>query len=329
MARIKYYYDTESCKYERVRVSTWDIVLNFLGFIAISMILAVGMMYVYGYYFDSPKEALLKKENQELKFYYEVLNKELESVKKMLSALEVRDDNVYRVIFGSEPIPSSIRNAGVGGVNRYKDILNEDLEMEDLVINTKSGIDRLKKKMYIQSKSYDELMELAQNKEKLYSSMPAIQPVSNKNLRRLSSGFGMRIDPILKVRQMHPGIDFSAPIGTPVYATGDGVVKMVRTSYGGYGKRVEIDHGFGFITRYAHLDSYIVKRGQEIKRGECIGYVGNTGKSTAPHLHYEIIKDHRQINPVHYFYKDLSPQEYEEILELASIENQSLGSVSK
>ncbi|HHP7240055.1 MAG TPA: M23 family metallopeptidase [Cyclobacteriaceae bacterium] len=329
MARIKYYYDTESCKYERVRVSTWDIILNFLGFIAISMILAVGMMYVYGYYFDSPKEALLKKENQELMFYYEVLNKELESVKKMLSALEVRDDNVYRVIFGSEPIPSSIRNAGVGGVNRYKDILNEDLEMEDLVISTKSSIDKLKKKMYIQSKSYDELMELAQNKEKLYSSMPAIQPVSNKNLRRLSSGYGMRIDPILKVRQMHPGIDFSAPIGTPVYATGDGVVKMVRTSYGGYGKRVEIDHGFGFITRYAHLDSYIVKRGQEVKRGECIGYVGNTGKSTAPHLHYEIIKDYQQINPVHYFYKDLSPQEYEEILELASIENQSLGSVSK
>ena len=326
MARIKYYYDTESCKYERVKVSTWDIVLNSLGFLSLSLILAIGIFYTYNLYFQSPVEARLEKENEELKYYYELLQEEMTEASNMLTSLQERDDNVYRVIFEAEPIPASIRDAGVGGVNRYRDITKKNLERADLVIDLHQTLDKLKKQMYIQTKSYDELLDMAANKEKFFAAMPAIQPVSNEELKRLSSGYGVRIDPILKTKKMHTGVDFSAPKGTPIYATGDGTVKMVRSSLGGYGRQVEIDHGYGYVTKYAHMEMYNVKKGQQVKRGECTGYVGNSGKSTAPHLHYEVHKDNKKINPVHYFYQDLNSSEYEEILRLASIENQALGS---
>ncbi|UXX79308.1 M23 family metallopeptidase [Reichenbachiella carrageenanivorans] len=326
MARIKYYYDTESCKYERVKVSSWDIVLNSLGFLSLSLILAIGIFYTYNLYFQSPVEARLEKENEELKYYYELLQEEMTEAASMLTSLQERDDNVYRVIFEAEPIPSSIRDAGVGGVNRYRELTNKGLERADLVVDVHEKLDKLKKQMYIQTKSYDELLDMATNKEKFFAAMPAIQPVSNEELKRLSSGFGIRIDPILKTKKLHTGVDFSAPKGTPIYATGDGTVKMVRSSLGGYGRQVEVDHGYGYVTKYAHMEMYSVKKGQKVKRGECIGYVGNSGKSTAPHLHYEVHKDGKKINPVHYFYQDLNSSEYEEILRLASIENQALGS---
>jgi len=325
MARIKYYYDTESCKYERVKVSTWDIIFNLLGFLTLSLILAGGIFVIYNTYFESPVVTKLEKENEELNFYYDILQQDMGQVSKMLNSLQDRDDNVYRAIYEAEPISSSIRNAGVGGTNRYKELLDKGLEREDLVVETHKKIDKLKKQMYIQTKSYDELLELAQNKELFLAALPAIQPISNEELSRLSSGFGMRMHPILKVRKMHPGIDFSAPKGTPIYSTGDGIVKKVRSSFGGYGKQIEIDHGYGYVTKYAHMNSFNVKLGQKIKRGECIGYVGNSGRSTAPHLHYEVHKDKKKINPVHYFSRDLNPSEYEEILRLASIENQALG----
>ncbi len=326
MARIKYYYDTESCKYERVKVSTWDIITNLLGFLSVSFILAIALFYAYNTYFESPQMAQLRKENSELKLYYELLQEEMDDANKMLANLQERDDYVYRVIFEADPIPQSIRSAGIGGANRYKDLMEEGLEREELVLETYQKIDQLKKQMYIQTKSYDEILELARNKEQLYASLPAIQPVSNQELKRLSSGYGMRIDPVLKVRKMHYGVDFSAPRGTPIYATGDGTIEVTRTSFGGYGKQILIDHGFGYKTFYAHMSKFEVSRGQKVKRGELIGYVGNTGKSTAPHLHYEVFKDGKKVNPVHYFYQDLNPEEYEEILRLASIENQSLGS---
>jgi len=203
--------------------------------------------------------------------------------------------------------------------------LEQGLEQEKLILSTLKKIESLKKQMYIQTKSYDEIVLLAKNKDQMYASIPAIQPVTNKELTRLASGFGRRIDPIYKVRRMHYGVDFSAPRGTPVYTTGDGVVKKVKTNYGGYGKEILIDHGYGYVTRYAHLSEFNIKKGQKVKRGECIGYIGSTGKSTAPHLHYEVIKDKRKVNPVHYFYNDLNEKEYQKILELSSIENQSLG----
>lgn len=325
MARIKYYYDTETCKYERVKVSTWDMALNLLGFLSVSLIIAIGIVIIYNSYFDSPKEALLKKENQELKLYYDILEKEMEGVNNMLLALQERDDNVYRVIFEAEAIPSTIRSAGFGGAHRYKNLLESGLAKEELILNNFQKLDKLKKQMYIQTKSYDEILEMAKDKSKMLASIPAIQPIHNHELTRLASGYGMRIHPILKVRKLHTGLDYSAPRGTPIYATGDGTVVTVRTNFGGYGKEVEIDHGYGFVTKYAHMDSFNVKKGQKVKRGECIGYVGTTGSSTAPHCHYEIIKDGVKINPVHYIFKDINPEEYEKLLELASIENQSLG----
>ena len=325
MARIKYYYDTETCKYERVRVTTWDLTLNLMGFLSVSLIIAIGIVIVYNNYFDSPKEALLKKENEELLLYYEILEKEMKDANSMLAALQDRDDNVYRVIFEADPIPSTIRTAGFGGVQRYKNLLENGLQQEELILANFQKLDKLKKQMYIQTKSYDEILELARDKSKMLASIPAIQPIPNKELKRLASGFGLRMHPILKVRKMHTGLDYSAPRGTPIYATGDGKIITVRTNFGGYGKEVEIDHGYGFVTKYAHMESFNVKKGQKIKRGECIGYVGNTGRSTAPHLHYEIIKDGQKINPVHYFYKDIGDEEFEKLLELASKENQSLG----
>jgi murein DD-endopeptidase MepM/ murein hydrolase activator NlpD len=325
MARIKYYYDTETCKYERVKVGTWDIALSLLGFLSVATIIAITMVLVYNTYFESPKEAMQKKENEELKLYYDILNREMDAAQEMMVALQQRDDDIYRVINEAEPIPRTIRQGGIGGTERYKNLLEEGLQQEELILSTLKKIESLKKQMYIQTKSYDEIVSLAKNKDQMYASIPAIQPVTNKELSRLASGFGRRIDPIYKVRRMHYGVDFSAPRGTPIYTTGDGVVKKVKTNYGGYGKEIIIDHGYGYVTRYAHLSEFNVKRGQKIKRGECIGYIGSTGKSTAPHLHYEVIKDKKKVNPVHYFYNDLNEEEYQKILELSSIENQSLG----
>jgi len=324
MARIKYYYDTESCKYERIKVSTWDIILNLLGFFSVSFIISVIIVVLFSTYFESPKEMLLTKENQELKIYYDLLEKELGNLNGMMAALQKRDDNVYRVIFEADPIPESIRQAGTGGSEKYKEILENDLVNEEMIIEALSKVDQIKRQMYIQTKSYDEILQMARNKSKLLAATPAIQPVANKELTRLASGFGMRIHPIYKVKMMHFGVDFTAPRHTPIYSTGDGVVERVIRSFGGYGKQVVINHGFGYKTRYAHMQEFNVKKGDRVKRGDMIGTVGNSGLSTAPHLHYEILKDNKKVNPVNYFYMDLNDEEYEKILELASIENQSL-----
>jgi len=325
MARIKYYYDTQTCKYERVKVKNKDIILNALGLLSLTLIFAIGITIIYNSYFESPQEAHLKKENEELKFYYDILEKEIDGTNKMMQVLQDRDDNIYRTIFEADPIPSTIRQAGYGGTDRYKDLIEKGLEREELIVENIKKIDHLKKQMYIQTKSYDELLEMAKNKTEMWASIPAIQPITNKDLKRLASGFGPRIHPILKTKLMHAGIDFAAPIGTPIYATGDGKIIKVKNSFGGYGKQVVIDHGFGYKTLYGHMSKFNVKKGQKIKRGECIGYVGNSGQSTGPHIHYEIIKDGKVVNPVHFFYKDLNDVEYHKILELASIENQSLG----
>jgi len=327
MARIKYYYDTETCKYERVKVSTWDVILNLLGFLTVSLIIAAGLVLLYNAYFESPKEALLEKENEELRLYYEILEKQMKDVNEMLTALQERDDNVYRVIFEADPIPPTVRTAGTGGANKYRDLLEKGLEREELIVSAFQKVDQLKKKMYIQTKSYDEILDMAKNKSELLASIPAIQPIANEELTRLASGFGRRWHPIYKVKKMHWGCDFSAPRGTPVYATGDGVIsRTVKSNRAlGYGNFIEIDHGYGYETLYAHMHSFAVKRGQRVKRGELIGYVGNTGGSTAPHCHYEVIKDGKRINPVKYFFHDITDEEYNKLLELASVENQSLG----
>ena len=228
-------------------------------------------------------------------------------------------------MLGAEPIEKSVRDAGIGGADRYADIREKDISHSDLVIALHEKVDKVRRKLYIESKSQDEVVQLAEKKEKLYASIPAIQPISNKNLIALASGFGLRIHPVYKVKKMHNGIDFAASIGTPIYATADGTIAKVEVRFSGYGKMVEIDHGFGYRTRYAHMHDFAVKRGQQVKRGDLIGYVGNTGLSTAPHLHYEVFINDKRVDPVHYFFNDLSAGEYEKILELASAENQCLG----
>lgn len=325
MARIKYYYDTETCKYERIRTKKTDIILNSLGILSLTLAMAVGLLVLYSNYFESPKELMLKNEVSELEYYYSKLNKDVEALGKTMQGLEHRDDNIYRVVLGSEPIDKSVRDAGVGGMDRYADIKEKNIIHGDIIINLQERVDKLRRKLYIESKSQDEVVQKAENKEKLFAAIPAIQPIANKNLIALASGFGMRVHPIYKVKKMHTGIDFAAPIGTPIYATADGKIEEVSVRFSGYGKMIIIDHGFGYKTRYAHMHDFAVRQGQSIKRGELIGYVGDTGLSTAPHLHYEVFMNGEFINPVHYFFNDLSPAEYEKIVELASIENQSLG----
>ncbi|RAW01368.1 M23 family metallopeptidase [Pseudochryseolinea flava] len=325
MARIKYYYDTETCKYERVKTKTSDVVLNALGLFSLLIIIAAGLLAVSRTYFPTPNELVLKNKLVDQEFYLTEMNRQVNDLKKIVEGVETRDDNIYRVVLGAEPIDKSVRDAGVGGSDRYADIRDKKLANGDLVIELSEKVDLLKRKLYIETKSQDELSRLADNKEKLYAAIPAIQPISNKQLMALASGFGMRTHPIYKVKKMHSGIDFAAAIGTPIYATADGKVMSVDVRFSGYGKMVEIDHGFGYRTRYAHMHEFAVRAGQNVKRGDLIGYVGNTGLSTAPHLHYEVMINGAHVDPVHYFYNDLSAEEYEKVLELASIENQSLG----
>lgn len=328
MSKIKYYYDTETCKYERVRVKKRDVVINALGFLSLSIVLAVSIILVLSQYFDSPKEAALKQENADLRQYYGLMESQLNNMEDMLEVLQAKDDKVYRAIFEAEPIPTTVREAGSGGVLKYKNLIESKLENKELIIGNLNKLDKVKKKIYIQTKSYDEILALANSKEEYYAAMPAIQPIKNDDLRRFASGFGYRTDPILKVMKMHYGADFSAEQGTPIYATADGVISRTRKSVTGLGWNIKIDHGFGMETLYGHMSRFAVKPGEKVKRGQIIGYVGNTGKSTAPHLHYEVHINGQARNPVYYFYQDLNADEFDEILRLSSIENQSLGSYS-
>lgn len=327
MARIKYYYDTESCKYERVKVSKWDITLNLLGFLVLSFLFGLLIYSGFNFYFDSPEEARLKRELAELQYYFDDVSKQWEEAQEVLAVLQHRDDNVYRTIMEAEPIPFTIRNAGIGGSERYRNLLEANLSNEELILEAYRSLDRIRKQIYIQSESYDEILGLANDKATMLASIPAIQPVSNKELTRFASGFGMRMHPIYKVRKMHYGVDFTCPRGTPIYATGDGkVVRAQRSNRNvGAGNQVQIDHDYGYRTLYFHMQDFVVKVGDEVKRGDLIGYVGSTGGSTAPHLHYEVHKDGKAVDPVRFFFQDLNDEEYEKILELAAVENQSLG----
>jgi len=325
MAKIKYYYDTVTCKYERVKTTTGDIIFNVLGIFTLSLALATGMLLLFSRYFESPKETILQNEVQELEFYYENLNKKINQLNRLISDMEYRDDNIYRSVLGAEPLDKNIREGGIGGSDRYEAIRERDIIHEELILSLTESVDKLRRKVYLETKSQDEVVELARNKEKMFAAIPAIQPISNKQLISLASGFGLRIHPVYKVRKMHQGIDFAAPIGTPIYATADGQVITVEFSFSGYGKMVEVDHGFGYKTRYAHMHGFAVRVGQKVKRGELIGYVGSTGLSTAPHLHYEVHINNIAKNPVYYFFNDLDAEAYEKILKLAAVENMSLG----
>ncbi len=324
MSKIKYYYDTEKCKYERIRTKPRDILLNIFGFLSLAFLMALALLFTYRRLLNlpDPELAQLRYENSELKSEINSTNKDVVVLKTMLKDLQNRDEGIYRMVTGAPSMPDFVRNPNV--TSDFDDP-NMSGDVVTRVRLLKGEVEGLYRATYNQTKSYDEIIKLAKNKEELLSHMPAIQPIENQNLKRLASGFGYRIHPILKIRKLHTGLDFSAEKGTPIRAAGDGVVRKVKTNYGGYGKEVEIDHGYGYVTKYAHMQNFNVKYGQRVKRGDIIGYVGNTGSSTAPHLHYEVIRNGKKVNPVHYIQKGLTEEEYEEILRLSTIENQSLG----
>ena len=290
-------------------------------FLSASAFFAAIMFIAFFNFIDSPKERILIREIDNMTLQYELMNEKLSQVSTVLDNVQDRDDNIYRVIFEAEPIPSSIRKAGIGGVNRYEKL--EGYNNSELIISTAKKLDQISKQLYIQSKSFDEVIEMATKKSDMLASIPAIQPVTNKELKRLSSGFGRRIDPYYKKPKFHYGVDFSAPQGTPIYATGNGTIKKTKKSRRGFGNHIVIDHGYGYESLYAHMQKYTVRKGQKVKRGDLIGYVGNSGKSTAPHLHYEVHKDGRKVNPAYYFHNDLTPEDFDRMLELAAQENQS------
>ena len=321
MAKVKYYYDTKTLSYKRIELSVANKIKKILYFFFGSALIGFFMVVIFLQFFDSPKEKILNREIQQLSIQYKIIGNKLKNAEIVLDDLQKRDDNIYRLIFEADPIPKSIRKAGYGGVNRYQDLTG--FKNSELVISTSKKIDQVTKQLYIQSKSFDEIIELAQNKTTMLASIPAIQPVSNKDLSRMASGFGNRIHPIYKTRKFHAGMDFSAKTGTPIYATGDGEISKIKRSRKGYGNHVVINHGFGYKTLYAHMSKYIVKKRQKVKRGDIIGYVGNTGTSVAPHLHYEVHKDGKKINPVNFYYNDLTPEQFEKMLLISSQSNQS------
>ncbi|MBK9478586.1 MAG: M23 family metallopeptidase [Bacteroidetes bacterium] len=321
MSKVKFYFNTKSLKYERVQLKLWDRLKRFLSYVASGLVFATVTIWIAYTYFDSPKEKQLKREIVQLRDQYDYLNEKMSQMNVVLEDIQNRDDNIYRVIFEAEPIPDNIRKAGFGGVDRYRQL--EGYSNSDLLIETTKKFDQLAKRMYIQSKSFDDVANLAKNKAVLLASIPAIQPIANKDLRRMASGYGFRTHPIYKTEHFHSGIDFSANVGTEIYATGDGVVERADDLAQGYGNHVVINHGYGYETLYGHMSKIIARVGQRVKRGDIIGLVGSTGMSTAPHLHYEVIKNQNKINPINFFFNDLSADEYAQMLDLSSKSNQS------
>jgi murein DD-endopeptidase MepM/ murein hydrolase activator NlpD len=297
-------------------------VLKVLSYLSTSVVFTAATLLVAFYFFDSPKERMMKREVQQYELQYKLMNERLDKIQAVLDDMADRDDNIYRVIFESEPIPSDVRKAGIGGGNRYKDL--EGYRNSDLLVMTANRLDQITASMYVQTKSFDEVYEMAKNKARLLASIPAIQPVSNSDLRRLSSYFGYRTDPYYKIKKFHEGVDFSAPVGTDIYATGDGVIESAERSKGGYGNQIIINHGFGYKTMYAHLQSFKVRNGERVTRGQVIGTVGSTGKSTSPHLHYEVWKSNKPINPINYFFNDVTPDQYEQMLILSQRPSQTM-----
>ena len=324
MSKVKYYYDPDTLSYRKIEKrkgrKVWIALLSVLGCFLAGFILLLIYFNIPG--LETPKEKSLERELQFTKIQYNLLNKKMDQVDEVLADVEERDNGIYRLYFEVNPIPDEQRKAGFGGINRYKDL--EGYDNSEMVAAANKRLDVLTKQLVVQSKSLDEIAKLAKEKEKLLAAIPAIQPVANKNMTRIASGYGMRTDPFTKERKMHRGMDFAAARGTPVYATGDGTVTRADDNVSGYGNHISIDHGYGYESLYGHLYKYNVRRGDKVKRGDLIGFVGSTGRSTGPHLHYEIKKEGRSINPINFYYGNLSPEEFDVILKRAKLENQSL-----
>lgn len=324
MSKVRYYYDSETLSYRRVeqkkgrklRIIALSVAGMFLGGFLL-LVLYLNLPQV-----RTPRELSLERELANMQLQYELIDKKLDQLQVVMAEIEDRDNTLYRTYFETNPIPEEQRRAGFGGVNRYQDL--EGFDNSKLIINTTRKLDILTKQLVIQSRSLDEIVNLAANQEKLLAAIPAIQPVRNEDLTRIASGYGYRIDPFTKARKFHYGMDFTAPRGTPIYATGDGKVIRADNRASGYGNHVVIDHGYGYKSLYGHMYKFNVKVGQRVQRGEVIGFVGNTGRSSGPHVHYEVFKDDERINPMNFYYGSLSPEEFDAMLAKVQQENQSL-----
>jgi murein DD-endopeptidase MepM/ murein hydrolase activator NlpD len=324
MAKVKYYYDSENLAYRKIKTRK----RRKIGFAILFLLTSA----IFGFltfiillntpYFDTPKDRLQAREIENLKLSYAILNKKMDQVEDVIEDIEDRDNNLYRVYFNTAAIAEGDRKAGYSRVNRYAAL--QGYNNSKLVISTTERIDGLSKELSVQSKSLDEILKLAKAKNKLLSAIPAIQPVRNENLKRMASGFGYRSDPFTKARKMHKGMDFTAQTGTPIYATGDGIIARADNTASGFGNHVVINHGYGYETLYGHMSKYNCRAGKLVKRGDIIGYVGSTGRSEAPHLHYEVHKNGNVVNPLNFYYGNISAVEYVAISKIANQENQSL-----
>jgi septal ring factor EnvC (AmiA/AmiB activator) len=321
MKKVKYFFNTHTMRYEKLATPLRVRLLQVIGYIAASIVTGILIFAITFQYIDSPKEKYLRQQNDDLKQNYSVLEERMKQLELQMDEIENRDNNVYRSIFESSPIPDSARIKDQEIKREVK--LVQSLGETELVKSMTNQLNNLSLRLAFQAKSFVEIANLVKNKEKLIAAIPSIQPVSNKNLNRIASGFGYRIDPIYKDRRLHAGLDFTAASGTPIYATADGVVRDAGFNTGGYGNRVLINHGFGYETTYSHMYKVKARVGERVKRGEVIGYIGNTGKSTGPHLHYEVHRNGIAVDPIYYFYNDLTPAQFDRILKLAAASNQS------
>jgi len=324
MSKVKYYYDPDTLSYRKIEPKKSKRYRNiFLFLLGAALFGFIGLIILLNTrWVNTPKELSLEREVRNYELQYDILSRKMDQMEQVLANIEDRDNNIYRLYFEANPIPEEQRRAGFGGINRYKDL--EGFNNSEIIINATKRLDIIQKEMVIQSKSLDEIAKLAEEKEKLLASIPAIQPVNNEDLTRMASGYGWRSDPFTKARKMHWGMDFTAPRGSPIYASGDGKIVRADNRSSGYGKHVRIDHGYGYISLYGHMSKYNVTVGQKVKRGDLIGFVGSTGRSQAPHVHYEVFKDGERINPINFYYGSLSADEFENMLRLANQENQSL-----
>lgn len=324
MSKVKYYYDSETLSYRKIERKKGRkvkiVALSILGMFLSGFLLL--LVYINLPSVQTPKELGLRRELSNLQLQFELLNKRMAQAQAVLGEVEERDNNLYRTYFETNPIPEEQRRAGFGGINRYSDL--EGFDNSKLIINTTRNLDILTKQIVVQSKSLDEIAKLAEDKEKLLAAIPAIQPVRNEDLTRVASGYGYRTDPFTKAKKFHYGMDFSSPRGTPVYATGDGIVTRADNKATGYGNHIVIDHGYGYESLYGHLYKYNVKPRQKVQRGDLIGFVGSTGRSQGPHLHYEVYKDGERINPMNFYYGSLTAEEFDDMLIKAQQENQSM-----
>lgn len=322
MKKEKYHYNLKTLQYEKIKLS-WKVkLLQVFGFTTACVVSGIIIMVVYSLYFDSPLEKFLKEEIKVNEKEMEYMRREMEEMAEVLDNLRERDINTYRVIYEADPVFASPWESGTGGASKYREL--EKYSTGGLMIDLNDRIEDLKQKLVWQSKSYDEIAELIIEKGDMLESLPSIQPVANKDLKRMASGYGWRIDPVYGVKKFHAGMDFSAPTGTEIYATGKGVVEKATYNTGGYGKMILINHGFGYKTLYAHMSDFAVSQGETVVRGQLIGYVGNTGKSVGPHLHYEVLKRDEKVNPVFFYYLDLDENQYEEMLRMSENAGSSL-----